>query len=355
MFRISIVCVAALSLSLVGCGSGSSGGNSGGEDAAGTADTSVDPSEDTVVEVSDEDDGQSTGPETTNPADVATAEPTYGVACGLDDRVGHFELTHNEFYAAITGTVSDGVIPLTVLQPVKQVGDCTLLQKKNPFCDPPCGAGELCEHDGSCIPYPENTSVGTVTVTGLLKEQVVMEPNTQDYYWDPEAPFPLFEPGAQIDLTASGADGDGFSLTAWGVPDLVLEDAELAMAAGEPLDVSWEPVEGVWRVWFSLNIDQHGNAPVTLFCEVDDTGAASIPAELVDELLGFGVSGFASADFRRQTVDSISNDAGCVQLSVYSFAPGKLSVQGHTPCKFDPDCPDGEVCDQLIETCVAAP
>ena len=182
-----------------------------------------------------------------------------------------------------------------------------------------------------------------------------MEPNAQTYYWDPEVPFPLFEPEARIDLVASGGESAGFSMTAWGVPDLVLNESILAMAPGTSLEAQWTPKEGPWRVWFSLNIDQHGNAPVTLFCEVEDTGTATISSELIDELLSFGVSGFASAEFRRQTVDSVSNEDGCVQLSVYSFAPGKLTVEGHTPCKVDPDCPDGEICDVLIETCITPP
>ncbi|MEC9071454.1 MAG: hypothetical protein VX938_03705 [Myxococcota bacterium] len=354
MFRICVLSLLLFTLPLVGCGSDDGGDASSTGSADGAVNPPVDggtpPGEDDVPNISPPDAGPSDEGD-----DASTGEATYGTACGLDDRVGHFELTHNEFYAAITGTVSDGVIPLTVLQPVKVVGDCTLLQKKNPFCDPPCGAGELCDHDGTCTPYPQNTSVGTVSISGLLKPDVAIEPNAQDYYWDPDVPFPLFEAGAGIELTASGGDTEGFSLSAWGVPDLVLEDAVLAMASGTDLEVKWTPEEGAWRVWFSLNIDQHGNAPVTLFCEVEDTGSATISAELIDELLGFGVSGFASADFRRQTVDSAEVAAGCVQMSVYSFAPGKLTVEGHTPCKFDPDCPEGEVCDVLIETCIPVP
>ena len=89
------------------------------------------------------------------------------------------------------------------------------------------------------------------------------------------------------------------------------------------------------------------------------TSAMLVPAGKVTVAtcpgLSFGVSGFASAEFRRQTVDSVANEDGCVQLSVYSFAPGKLTVEGHTPCKVDPDCPEGEICDVLIETCITPP
>ncbi|MEE2780430.1 MAG: hypothetical protein VYE15_07895, partial [Myxococcota bacterium] len=168
MFRICVLSLLLFTLPLVGCGSDDGGDASSTGSADGAVNPPVDggtpPGEDDVPNISPPDAGPSDEGD-----DASTGEATYGTACGLDDRVGHFELTHNEFYAAITGTVSDGVIPLTVLQPVKVVGDCTLLQKKNPFCDPPCGAGELCDHDGTCTPYPQNTSVGTVSISGLLK------------------------------------------------------------------------------------------------------------------------------------------------------------------------------------------
>lgn len=290
-----------------------------------------------------------------NHGHALATEATYGEACPLNSRVGHFQITHDEFYAAVTGTVASGVIPLTVLQPVLQSGDCVMLRKVNPFCDPPCGGGDLCDHDGSCIPYPSNQNVGNVSVSGTLKEPLVMEANASDYYTDVAVPFPLFEPNAQIDLSAEGNELDGFHLRAWGVPNVELPDVIWEMEAGMPLTVEWFAEPGPWKMIVSLNVDQHGNSPVTMFCEVEDTGSTIISAELVDELLGYGVSGFATADFRRTTTDSLQlGDVGCVQMSVESLMLGKLTVAGHVPCKFDLDCPDGYECNVPIETCVEA-
>jgi hypothetical protein len=338
------------------------------EDAGPTSpeddDTAIEepPESDTVSE----EDTATTAPVDPNPEDnhghALATSATYGEACPQNSRIGHFQVTHDEFYAAVTGTVASGVIPLTILQPVLESGDCVMLQKVNPFCDPPCGGGDLCEHDGSCIPYPANQNLGTVSISGLLKDPLTMEPNASDYYTDVAVPFPLFNPNAQVDLVAEGNELEGFALRAWGLPNVMLpidpstdETVIWEMESGTPLTVEWDAEPGPWRMIVSLNVDQHGNSPVTMFCDVEDTGSAVIDAALIDTLLGYGVSGFATADFRRTTVDSLQlGDVGCVQMSVESLMLGKLTVAGHVPCKFDPDCPVGYVCEMAIETCVEA-
>jgi hypothetical protein len=275
----------------------------------------------------------------------------YGTPCESATQIGEFQVAHEDFYAQVSGAVAEGVIPLTVLQEVESEGDCRLLQKKNPFCDPGCGAGALCDHDATCIPYPENKSVGAVTVSGLTDGELVMEPKNATYF-DTNVALPLFGPGDPISLSAAGDELPGFELAAYGVPDLELASDVLTMVESQPLELTWTGAEGAWRVYFSLNIDQHGSSPATLFCDVEDTGAFQVPAHFVDSILAMGVSGFATAHFYRRTVDSAQLDAGCVQLTVSSYVYGKLEVEGHSACNSDPDCPDGEVCDIAINTCV---
>jgi hypothetical protein len=276
--------------------------------------------------------------------------------CPLGTRVGAFEVGHYEFYAAVTGTVKDGIIPLEVLQPVLDEGDCRLLRKENPFCDPPCGGGEVCDHSGECLPHPKNVPVGEVSVTGLVEDPLVLEPNFANYYQQSAVPFPLFEPGAAIALSAEG-EGQVPPLVfhGVGVPDLTLPEGVVTMVKGEDLAVQWDPApgDGPWRIAFSLNVDQHGNSPVTLVCDTDDDGSHVVPAALVTEMLDFGVSGFATMDVVRRTVDAKPVPKGCVELLVVSTAPGQLSVSGHTPCNFDAQCPEGQVCQVEINTCVA--
>ena len=335
-----ILLAALLAVSLTAC---DDVGGSSSADAAGdlvTPDTAPDVAPEVTPDITAEieDTGQA-------------AAVVYGTPCGLATRIGHFYVAHEEFYAQVSGEVAEGVIPLTVLQEVESEGDCRLLQKKNPFCDPGCGAGALCDHDGTCIPYPENKSVGDVTVSGLTDGELVMEPKNATYF-DTNVTMPLFGPADPITLVAAGDELPGFELAAYGVPDLELMGDVLTMGEGQPLEISWTAAEGAWRMYFSLNIDQHGSSPATLFCDVEDTGAFQVPAHFVDKILAMGVSGFATAHFYRRTVDSAQLDAGCVQLSVSSYVYGKLEVEGHAACNFDPDCPDGEVCDVAINTCV---
>ena len=280
-------------------------------------------------------------------------EPVYGTPCPHDQVVGNFEAANWDFYASVTGEVRDGVIPLTVLQLRKEIGDCRLMQKTNPFCNPPCEGGQACTHDGKCIAFPANQSVGTVTIDGMLKG-VTMEPNPVKSYSETDVPFPAFDAGAAITLKAAGGDLPGFEMRAFGVPMLELPDETIKLKKAEPLEVKWTASDGAARLYMALNIDQHGNSPVTLVCDVPDTGSYTVEAELVTTLLEFGVSGFASFDLYRRTVDSVMLTPGCVEFRVFSFAPGKLKVEGHTPCFQDPDCPDGQVCKKEINTCVDA-
>jgi len=358
MHRLSLF-ILALPLALLACesdGGGPAADTSTNQDATAqdqdsTADTSTNP--DSTADTSPNQDSTSSSGDSSPDEKDGDNQATFGTPCEQNSRVGHFQITHDEFYAAVSGTVAAGVIPLTILQPVKESGDCTMLRKVNPFCDPPCTGGDLCEHSGLCIPYPANQSVGTVSVTGLLKDPLEMEPNASNYYTDVAVPFPLFDPGAQVNVVAAGDALEGFALQAWGVPNVELPDAIWEMESGQPLTVEWDSEPGPWRMLVSLNVDQHGNSPVTMFCEVEDTGSAVVSAELVDELLSYGISGFATADFRRHTVDSLQlGDTGCVQLSVESLMLGKLTVAGHTPCKTPMDCPDGYECSFAIETCV---
>lgn len=333
---------------------------SDGETSAPVADAAED-----VVEVSDLgtlDTGSTDGSavETADSAvdsgvtDVGwSSEVVYGSSCESAERIGQFVVGHEEFYAQISGEVAAGVIPLTVLQEVESKGDCRLMRKENPFCEVPCQAGELCDHDGTCVDYPENKSVGTVTVSGLKDGDVVMEPKNATYF-DTNVSMPLFDPGAPIELKATGDELPGFELKAYGVPDLALAEGVITMKSGQPLDIAWAAEPGAWKLYFSLNIDQHGSSPATLFCEVPDSGSYQVPAEFVDAILSMGVSGFATAHFYRRTVDSIEITPGCVQLTVSSYVYGKLEVEGHTACNVDPDCPEGEICEVAINTCIEA-
>lgn len=294
-----------------------------------------------------------TGPEpTTAPTTGDTGEVTLRGACGLADRVGGFNVSLEADYSAFSGAVADGVVPISVLEPVGEAGGCVMLRRNNPICDPPCQPSTTCDFSGECIPYPANRDVGTVTVTGLAQAVMVMPVATFDYF-DTTLPAVAFAAGDAVALSADGGDFSPFTLHGEGVAMIAPDVDELTMKKGQPLLIEWAPPaqEGAAQVRIELTIDQHGNTPVKLVCEGPDTGSLEVPTEMIAQLIDFGISGFPSAQFYRQTVDSVTIAPGCVEFVVRSHAATLLGVEGHTPCNKPADCPDGQTCDVLIQTC----
>lgn len=355
---LALICSSIALLSM--CESGGGGSNnpqnangSGLDDLTDVSSGTADSIDDLVMDTGSSDIHLS-GDVSAQPGDIATGEDAASKpaeACTLNSRVGFFEVANWQGYATVAGEVSEGVIPLTVLQPLEQEGGCWLMRRENPFCDPPCGAGQLCDHSSQCIPYPEKKDVGTVTISGL-KESVEMTPDPVNNYYDTTVPYPLFDPASPIELIATGGDLEGFSLSATGVVTLEVPDIEWTMKKNEPLALSWVPVVSGAHIYLSINVDQHGNSPVTMFCNFEDNGSAEIPSTLVTKLLEYGVSGFATADIYRRTLDSTNISAGCVELVVFSHVQGLLKVEGHVPCFTNADCPPGETCKVEINTCV---
>jgi hypothetical protein len=350
---------AALAL---GCGGSSSDGGDDdtGPDSSGSADdgpSSGGPDDGSSGGSSGDDTG-STGTDPTTGVDSTDGSTgdTDGVvtldgACPLETKVGTFNLIMEPLYTTFSGTVADGVVPISVLENVGEGSGCTLLRRNNPFCDPGCAPTETCDFDGTCLPYPQNHDVGTVTITGLL--QPVMEEPTMPSleYFDTNLMHPAFDPGAEIFLSATGGDYRPFELTGLGVAMIEPTIDELVMDETMPLSVEWTPVGNAGTIRVELSVDQHGATPVKMVCESEDTGSLEIPADLVAQFTGFGVTGYPSATYFRETVDSVDITPGCVEFGVRARATGGLSVVGHTPCDSQDDCPDGEVCNLKIQTC----
>jgi hypothetical protein len=281
--------------------------------------------------------------------DDDTVQPEYRGACDLAEKIGFFMVQHEPDYSVVSGEVSNGVVPVTILENVGEEAGCTLMRRNNPFCDPPCDPGQTCDFDGSCIPYPEPRSVGNVGIDGLAKEVSMDYPT----YYDTQMPHPGFDPGALVTLHASGEDYDGFTMFGMGVTPIESEQSTWTIHSGQPMDVSWTAADSdPVTINLRFNIDQHGNSPVTLMCDLPDTGSATIPAPLTDALIAFGVTGYPSGNIYRRTVDHIDVTDGCIQFEVYSHLQGNLEVEGHYPCDEPDDCPKGMECDFKINTCV---
>ncbi|MCK6592025.1 MAG: hypothetical protein L6Q76_31115 [Polyangiaceae bacterium] len=276
--------------------------------------------------------------------------PMFRGECASTDEIGVFIVQHEPDYSVVSGEVLSGVVPSKILFEVGTEGDCTLWQRKNPFCDPPCKPGDTCDQSGACVPYPMPKSVGAVSVSGLAKA-VEMAPMS---YYDTNMPHPAFAPGAAITLKAAGGDYPGFTLYGEGFAPIAIPNETWTITKGQPLTITWTPDSSAPHatVRVRLNIDQHGNSPVELVCDVKDMGTVTIPASLIDQLVGFGVTGFPSGHVSRHTLDSTNVGPGCVRFEVFSHVLGDLQVAGHIPCDAATPCPMGMTCDLMTGTCL---
>ncbi len=288
------------------------------------------------------------------PVDTATADQvSLDGMCSLAERHGGFVLQSYESYSIIDGSVADGVIPITVLYEGTTVDVCTLWEKPNPFCDPPCDNGDVCDLDDTCIAYPESQDLGTVSMTGLDVE-VAMDPVSPGYsYFHTSLPHPAFQPESLITLFTGSGAYEPVKLHGFGVADLVPIDELWLVEEGVDLAVSWEPgAEGSRsEVEFSLNIDQHGVTPNTVVCVFEDDGAGTVPAAVIDELIGAGVTGFPNGTLSRRTADKVAVGSGCMDFEISSPRGVDVRVDGYVPCFSDRDCPKGQTCNLDIQIC----
>ncbi len=303
-----------------------------------------------------------TEPDTGDPVDTSDTsdtgdpptDPEPRGPCSLETRLGAIVVESGAQFSFVQAEVADGVIPATILEPIGEAGDCRLLRRNNPFCNPPCQPGFTCDFDGQCIDFPEPQDIGTVTVNGLLAE-VSMEPvEGSNTYFATGLPHPPFDEGAKITATTTAGFAGALSLVGRGGAPLELKTQTWSIVAGQDLVLEWSAgaADAGTEIGARLVIDQHGNSPVALLCTFADTGSGAVPAALIDQLLGAGVSGFPNGTLRRQTLDSVDTGAGCVELLVsLPREPEDVAVAGHTPCQKTDDCPAGQTCNVPLETC----
>lgn len=284
-----------------------------------------------------------------DPATLRLAGP-----CPMESHTGGFTIAADVAQTVVSGSVSDGVVPMTILEEVGAAGDCVLLRRNLPHCDPACPPAETCDFDGSCVPYPTQQDLGTVWLRGLA-EPVDMEPWTPGFsYYALDLPHPGFAPDDPIVLRASGGAVGGFDLFGLGVAPLEVLDPVWVLAQGVDAKLRWTPSEGLGRsrVHVAVHIDLHGVTPVQLECSFADTGEGVVPGSLITQFVGFGVTGYPQVNVRRHTVDSIEAGGGCVALEVAWRGKAEIDVDGFYPCSTHaPECPDGLTCNLELEIC----
>jgi hypothetical protein len=271
--------------------------------------------------------------------------------CDEAKRYGGFEVSLKN--GAVQGQVLDGVVPSYVPEELAVQGECRLLQGKNLFCDPACGASQACGDDGACHPIPLGQDLGTVTVQGARtssgQDQIVLEP-TASHFYSTRATLaePPFEARAPLTLSATGsAFVPAFSLRGEGVEALSVPDDPIVVEAGMPLALRWAAPAGATAAKVAINVqfNLHGSSTAAyIACDVADDGSFDVPKELIDDLLERELSGFPTVVLTRRTADSLAVGSGCLDFAVTSQVSRALEVPGISSCNDDEDCEAGQVC-----------
>lgn len=270
--------------------------------------------------------------------------------CSAEQRVGSFVIDLGAGFTSVRGQVYDAVTPRDVPVEVAAEGECRLLSAPTLTCNPGCDvSSQVCAPGNVCQPRPQAHDLGRVSVRGL-KVPLRMEANpVTKAYANPASaglPHPGFEPGVSLELLSSGGDYEPISLLGWGVSGLDGVPELVPVRGGAPLELSWQPpaAAGPARLHLNLNVNHHGSGNNWIECDVPDTGAAVIPAALIDALLERGLSGFPTLTVTRRSASSARIEPGCVELLVASSTVSDVQLDGLRSCSGPADCDPGQVC-----------
>ena len=330
-----------LSVALPACGSDDGGATSA---AAGSSNGS----------------GGSTGTDSSGGASGSGSNDYVATVCDANDRVGTFRAYLTEDRTIFSGAVSDSVAPNAIPELIASEGACKLVGPRDLSCDPVCAATQACAGNDVCVPKPQKVSVGTVSVTGLLAPiEVDANGITLDYSLTIPDPYPGFDAGAAITLSAAGGELEAFTMNAMGVAPMVTSLSAVEVQTGSAASLSWDasaadPSKS--GVHIKLSVNTHGATPGSIECAVPDTGSFDVPAGLVTQLVGMGLSGFPRVVLGRRTTDTANIAGGCVDFSVSSEVTLDLQVDGLISCTSNTDCPaEQPICSPQLACAAAAP
>ncbi len=297
--------------------------------------------------------------DTTSPGLDPATVPLAG-ACPMAADYGGFVVSvsaggaSGEGESNIAGSVADGVVPATVLEELGADGDCALLRRNNPYCDPVCDPGEVCDFTGACLSYPSNQDLGTVTVEGLAKTSTMEAVFPGNTYYDTAMSHPAFQGGELIHLAMPDGTYGPLDLYGVGVEPLDLSGVQWIVADATDLAVSWPaPTVSSPRseIVVEILIHQHGVTPSTLRCSFADDGEGTVSGAIITALLSEGVSGFPMGTIERRTADHGAAGEGCLDFIVSAPSAVAVDVLGYTPCFSDAECPEGQTCDVEMQIC----
>jgi hypothetical protein len=167
-----------------------------------------------------------------------------------------------------------------------------------------------------------------VVVHGLTAPLTMHPKRPGNRYLSSDLPHPPAVPARPVRLQAEGGEMGVFQLRSEGVSPLHVGDGAWRLEPGEPLEITWKPSPnpGQSAVRVTLNVDEHGAKPVTLTCHSEDVGSLLISSTMIDQLLGFGISGTATGDLYREASDRIDFDEGCIDLAFVAHRKRRVEV-----------------------------
>jgi hypothetical protein len=288
------------------------------------------------------------------PAVEVTGEPlsTYE-PCAVEQDLGGFSIRFAEDFTSVGGNIEDRVNPGALTTELARDGACRLVSPQRFNCDPPCDtATQQCSIGDACVPPPQRIDLGTISVTGLSAPASMTPSALKNYSLVPPVPHPGYEPGASITLTTAGGELDPITLQGWGVSLFELSEVP-RVDPGMATALRWmAPADpGPAQVTVRLEINLHGSNKGSIECDFPDTGAAEIPATLIDGLIARGVTGFPTITVTRRSASSTQIEPGCVEFLVYSELATPVEVAGLTSCNEGTPCPDGRMCRALEMFC----
>src|SRR5690606_38456471 len=135
-----------------------------------------------------------------------------------------------------------------------------------------------------------------------------------------------------------------FTVSAKGIPPLVLLNDSISLEDGKPVDLRWTPPAqpGNSRISVDVDISHHGGSRGMIECEGPDNGAMIIAGALVDQLKALGISGFPKMEISRQAVGVHPEFE--VELVLESRVTKYIGIPGLISCSDHLDCPDGQTC-----------
>lgn len=277
--------------------------------------------------------------------------------CEAEAAVGQFVIELAPDFTRVGGRVFDAVLPSRVPNELAREGQCRLLAAVVSTCTPGCPVStQACDRDARCVPLPRARDLGRVAVYGLHVPLGMTANAVTKSYANPAAPMlpnPGFSPGADLRLVTAGGEYAPFELRGWGITALAMSAEDRLVAAGRALPITWDAPEriGPARLHVELDVNQHGATSSWVECDFPDTGAAEIPASLIDGLIARGLSGYPTLTAARRTATRALIEPGCVDLLVTSEVVSDVRVDGIVSCDVSADCPAGQTCLPVERLC----